>query len=328
MAPGHGVDVWKAWPGIRCGMARQAGDMQSQPTSTIEDSWYLPPEPNVPTGWLVFSLDYVLAALQGCAGDPRAVRRSTGWVVLGTVIRGCMAVAQAIVMVHAWVPVASTYTEIIARIFTGDAMGFFLRACYWKAKLAHLGQDTIIDQYVDIWGPKSVSIGSHCHLDAGVRLKAGQRGYGTGGSIVIGNYVHLGPGVLLAGRGGIEIRNFASLSADARVYSATNTIERPDDPGQLISMSHVAPPDQQHIVEAPVVIEEYAFVGMMTCVLPGVRIGRGAIVHANLELTRDVPPFANFGGIPRGRKIGWRRPRRRSPKLGEGGDQGTEGSRD
>ncbi len=77
----------------------------------------------------------------------------------------------------------------------------------------------------------------------------------------------------------------------------------------------MAPPEQQHIVEAPIIIEPYALVGMMTRIMPGVRIGKGAIVHSNAELTKDVPPFANFGGLARGKLIGWRRPRRRSPKL-------------
>ncbi|HWL93488.1 MAG TPA: hypothetical protein VNT79_08120, partial [Phycisphaerae bacterium] len=44
-------------------------------------------------------------------------------------------------------------------------------------------------------------------------------------------------------------------------------------------------------------------------------IGRGAIVHANTELLRSVPPFSNFGGVPRGRHIGWRKPLRLSPKM-------------
>jgi maltose O-acetyltransferase len=33
-------------------------------------------------------------------------------------------------------------------------------------------------------------------------------------------------------------------------------------------------------------------------VLPGVRIGRGAVVAAGAVVTRDVPPFAIVGGTP------------------------------
>lgn len=247
--------------------------------------------------------------------EPHQVRRTPGWIVTGRIVQAALAVCQAIICLLASIPVLSMFVEFAARNFSGNTIGYFLRSCYWKTRLAYLGQNTMIDQYVDIRGPDHVRIGSHCHIDAFARLKAGDRRYGQHGSIQIGDYVHVGPGAVLAGRGGLVIEDFVSLSADVRIYSASNTIEDPDDPGRLISMSHVAPPGLQHTIEAPVIIEAYAFIGMMTCILPGVRVGRGAIIHPNCEITHDVPPFANVGGLPRGRQIGWRRPRRRSPLL-------------
>jgi len=299
-------------------------DPQAEQIAEIARSWYTPLRPKPQTGWLVYSLDYVLAMLQGCAAEPHRVRHAVAWRVIGTMVLGVMAVAQAIIMFLAWLPVISAFVEVIARVWGGNAPGFFLRACYWKVKLKHLGQNTVIDQYVDIRGPASVSIGSHSHIDAYVRLKAGERRYGQHGSIEIGNNVHVALGVLIVGRGGVEIRDFVGISANAHLYSATNVVEHPGDPGQLISMSHMAPNDQQHIVEAPILLDEYAFVGMMVRIMPGVTVGRAAIIHANVELTRDVPPFANVGAIPHGRQIGWRRPRRTSPKLAEVQDD-TEG---
>lgn len=281
----------------------------------VERLWYSPPRLEVPRGWLVYSLDFVLAAIQGCAADPLRVRRTRGWIFLGSLVCMGMAVVQAILMLLAWIPIISSLYETLARVFTRNTAGFFLRACYWKAKLRYLGQDTIIDQYVDIWGPRSISIGSRCHIDTNVRLAAGEQRHGQHGFIKIGSYVHLGPGVHIAGRGGVVVRDLVGISADAHIYSATNSIENPSDPGMLISMSHIAPHDQQHVVEGPVHIGEYAFVGMMARILPGVRVGRGAVVHANAHVTRSIPPFANYGGVASGRLIGWRRPRRLSSRL-------------
>lgn len=299
-------------------------EMDEQARKDVANSWHVLPRHETKRGWLVFSLEYVVAALQGCGSEPQEAKHTVVWRIVGGLVLGVMAVGQVVIMILAVIPVVSTLVEILARSFTASAPGFFLRACYWKAKLKRLGQDTIIDPYVDIRGPASVVVGSHCHLDAYVRLKGGERSYGQHGSIEIGNYVHLGPGVLIVGRGGVVIEDYVSLSADARVYSATNTIEYAADPGRLISMSHVAPRDRQQIVEKPIVIEEYAFVGLMTTILPGVRIGRAAVVHANLELSRDVPAFSNIGGLPRGRHIGWRRPRRVSPQLGTPCDEGGD----
>lgn len=281
----------------------------------VAAQWYIPDQPRTQPDWIVYSLDFVLAALQGQITEPQNVRRTLPWLIAGSIVRTLMAVIQLLIMLLARLPVISWFVETMARTFTRNAVGFFLRSCYWKARLKKLGADTLIDQGVEIWGPANVSIGSDCHIDTNVRLAAGERRHKQRGSIEIGDFVHLGPGVHIAGRGGVKIGDYVGISSNAHLYSATGVIERPSDPGQLISMSHMAPRDQQHTIERSIVIEPYSFIGMMTRILPGVRVGFGAVVHANCELTRDVPAFANIGGVARGRQIGWRRPRRRSTKL-------------
>ncbi|MCB9857921.1 MAG: GNAT family N-acetyltransferase [Phycisphaerales bacterium] len=288
-------------------------DSNGNAAQRAADAWYVAPSRPAPRGWLVYTLDFVLATLQGCVAEPEKVRRTVGWLLAGHFVRCGMAVAQSIIMLMAWTPVISSILETVARVYTRNAFGFFLRACYWKSKLGYLGQDTIFDQYTEIWGPGSVSIGSRCHIDTNVRMAAGERRHGQHGYIQVGSYVHLGPGVHIAGRGGVKIGNFVGVMANAHLYSATGVIERPSDPGQLTSMSHMAHATHQHVVEGPIQIGEYAMIGMSARLMPNVRIGRGAIIHAGCEVTGDVQPFANFGGLPRGRQIGWRMPRRKSP---------------
>ena len=45
-------------------------------------------------------------------------------------------------------------------------------------------------------------------------------------------------------------------------------------------------------------IEEYAVLGSYSIVLPGVSIGRGAVVAAGSVVTKDVAPFTLVGGVP------------------------------
>lgn len=296
-------------------LTEEVGSYWGEECREVASQWYISDQPQTKPGWIVYSLDFVLAALQGQITEPQNVRRTVPWLIGGTIVRAIMALIQALIMLCARIPVLSWFVETLARTFTRNAAGFFLRSCYWKARLKSLGTDTLIDQGVEIWGPANVSIGSDCHIDTNVRLAAGERRHKQRGSIEIGEYVHLGPGVHIAGRGGVTIGDYVGISSNAHLYSATGVIERPADPGQLISMSHMAPRDQQHTIERPIVIESFSFIGMMTRILPGVRVGYGAVVHANCELTRDVPAFANIGGVPRGKQIGWRRPRRRSAKL-------------
>ena len=49
---------------------------------------------------------------------------------------------------------------------------------------------------------------------------------------------------------------------------------------------------------APVTIEDYAWIANRVIVLPGVHIGRGAVVAAGAVVVESVPPMAIVGGVP------------------------------
>jgi acetyltransferase-like isoleucine patch superfamily enzyme len=56
---------------------------------------------------------------------------------------------------------------------------------------------------------------------------------------------------------------------------------------------------KEHLVkQGPVVIEDDAWLGTNAVVLPGVRVGRGAVVGAGAVVTRDVAPFTVVAGVP------------------------------
>ena len=48
----------------------------------------------------------------------------------------------------------------------------------------------------------------------------------------------------------------------------------------------------------PIVIEDKAWIGINSTILPGVRIGYGAIVGAGSVVTKDVPPMTVVAGNP------------------------------
>jgi maltose O-acetyltransferase len=69
----------------------------------------------------------------------------------------------------------------------------------------------------------------------------------------------------------------------------------------LLTMSHeIGPPECRcgRLVAAPVVIEDGAWLASRVIVLPGVTIGRGAVVAAGAVVTRDVPANAQVAGTP------------------------------
>ncbi|HHH53157.1 MAG TPA: acetyltransferase [Bacteroidetes bacterium] len=63
--------------------------------------------------------------------------------------------------------------------------------------------------------------------------------------------------------------------------------------------SHVeVAPSIRKLITRPVLIEEKVWLGDGVCVLPGVTIGRGAIVGANAVVTKSIPPNSIAVGIP------------------------------
>jgi maltose O-acetyltransferase len=52
------------------------------------------------------------------------------------------------------------------------------------------------------------------------------------------------------------------------------------------------------LAQGPIVIEDDAWLGTGCVVLPGVRIGRGAVVGANSVVLEDVPPLHIVAGQP------------------------------
>lgn len=109
--------------------------------------------------------------------------------------------------------------------------------------------------------------------------------------VSVGPHTTIGDSAFLDGRSGLSIGARVNLGSHVRIYT------RDHDP-------------QSHDFAergAAVTIEDYAWVSSHAIVLPGVTIGRGAVVAAGSIVTKDVPPLAIVGGNP-ARIIGQRQP--------------------
>ena len=128
----------------------------------------------------------------------------------------------------------------------------------------------------------------------------GARFYNPAG-ITIGKDSIIGDRVTLDGRAPLKIGNHVDIATEVMIYNSQHDIHSSDF----------------HAVSSPVEIEDYVFIGPRAIILPGVRIGRGAIVAAGAIVTKDVPEFSIVGGVP-AEVIGERKLKDLDYKLGRG----------
>ena len=97
----------------------------------------------------------------------------------------------------------------------------------------------------------------------------------------IGRGVFVNSNLLAMARGGITIGDHARIAANV----------------QLLSNNH-DPYDLDVLTCKPVEIGDYAWIGAGATVLPGVRVGRHAVIGAASVVTKDVPDYAVAVGNP------------------------------
>ena len=67
----------------------------------------------------------------------------------------------------------------------------------------------------------------------------------------------------------------------------------------IITINHDSDPENRSSTYGrPVVIEDKVWIGINATILPGVRVGYGAIIGANSVVTKDVPPMTVVAGNP------------------------------
>ena len=52
------------------------------------------------------------------------------------------------------------------------------------------------------------------------------------------------------------------------------------------------------VLPRPIVIEDGAWIGMQSLILPGVTLGRGSVISAGAVVTENVPPNSLVAGNP------------------------------
>lgn len=109
-------------------------------------------------------------------------------------------------------------------------------------------------------------------------------------NIRIGEDSIIGEGTFMDGRASLTIGNHVDIASQVMIYNSEHDINSEDF----------------YATELPVEIGDYVFIGPRAIILPGVGIGKGAVVGAGAVVTHDVLEFDIVAGVP-AEKIGERK---------------------
>lgn len=107
-----------------------------------------------------------------------------------------------------------------------------------------------------------------------------------GPRVSIGDYSGIGANSLIADE--VYIGKYVMMGPDCIIYTDNHRIDSMDKPMMF----------QGKTDKMPVVIGDDVWIGSRVTIMPGVRVGNGAVIGASAVVTKDVPDFAVVAGVP------------------------------
>jgi acetyltransferase-like isoleucine patch superfamily enzyme len=134
-----------------------------------------------------------------------------------------------------------------------------------------------------------VKIGRKVHIHMGTQFFDPTK-------VSIGEGTIIGQNAFLDGRDKLTIGKHVDIASDVLIYNSEHDINSEDF----------------RPINGAVEFGDYVFIGPRAIILPGVKIGKGAVVAAGAVVTKDVNEFEIVGGVP-AKVIGERK--NREPKY-------------
>lgn len=153
--------------------------------------------------------------------------------------------------------------SVLKKIYRLLALVAHFRGKFLGLFLKSIGEDVAIQSNCRFARPTTMEIGHHVFINFGVNFLNSDKA-----GIKIGNFVAIGPQCLFI----TTNKNYAEWTRP--LFGTNNDIHK------------------------PIIISDDVWIGANVTVLPGVKIGRGAIVGAGAVVTKDIPPYAVAAGVP------------------------------
>jgi len=145
-----------------------------------------------------------------------------------------------------------------------------------------IGENVILENGVLVFHPENITIGNNVYIGHNTILK----GYYKN-ELYIGDNTWIGQGCFFHSAGGLKIGNTVGIGPMVKILTSQHASD--------ISNKDVM---RNNLIFKKVEICEGADIGVGAIILPGVKIGEGAIIAAGSVITKDIPEFTIYGGVP------------------------------
>ncbi len=135
-----------------------------------------------------------------------------------------------------------------------------------------IGQDSSVHWLARFNNPSGVEIGHNTVIGNDAFLDGRHKRNG-------GSYVR---DFFSSARRPLQIGNNVSIAGEVRIFTMQHDIDSPDF-GES---------------EGEVIIDDNVVIGTRVTILPGIHIGKGAVVASGAVVTRDAEPYSLVGGVP------------------------------
>jgi len=153
---------------------------------------------------------------------------------------------------------------------------------FQPSDLKGIGENVIFERGVMVFHAGNISIGNNVYVGHKTILK----GYHLN-EMIIGDDTWIGQDCFFHSAGGIVIGNEVGIGPKVSIITSQH---RPDEKEESVLFSKLE--------FLSVTLEDGCDIGVNATILPGVTVGKGAIIAAGAVVNRSVPPYEIWGGVP------------------------------